>query len=328
MPGGSASSPNACDRRGRRFRLESRPATISGSGSSKTSILPDGQVVVLDSRLNVIRTYEPTGALVGQGSRPGSGPGELQAPEALAMDSRGNVVVADRFNALKIFRLAGGTFTHERDIRVDFVPEDFCVIGPDIIVQSWRSNGTVLHRYSADGAQIASFGRPYISESPLIQGQLSDGPLACSAGDSTIVMMFRYLPIVAAYGLDGTLRWRALLSDFRPMRIESFADDGRPAISQSAREEHEIAEGLVEVAPGVIAVQVGTHDLASRRVHRDYKALHTYLLDASTGHGFYAGTGVPRIMAVDDRHLWGASTEPYPRVIGFELAPASMAGSP
>ena len=130
------------------------------------------------------------------------------APEALALAPDGRMAIADRGNQTKIFRRSNNGFMYESTIRVEFVPEDICLLGDRIYLQGIKTaEASVIHEYDFGGMHHGSFGTAYQSDNLLVVNQLSDGPIACDDGADVVVMMFKLLPIVYAYSRDGELAW-------------------------------------------------------------------------------------------------------------------------
>ena len=58
----------------------------------------DSSVYVADTDNNRIKRYNPSGVLLGMWGSPGTGPGQFNSPQSLAVASDGSVYVADTFN--------------------------------------------------------------------------------------------------------------------------------------------------------------------------------------------------------------------------------------
>jgi hypothetical protein len=282
----------------------------------------DGRLFVLDSRFNNIRVYDAAARPLAVFGRPGRGPEEFMAPEALKRDSGGRLVVADRHNRIKIFEPNDATFRSSGSISVPFVPEDFCLLDDRIFVQGVRRDGGVIHSFTEAGDSVLSFGPAYRTGNWLVRNQLSDGPIACSPEGGTVVMMFKYLPVVYGYSADGRLKWVTELADFHPITITEDVDgQGRPEVGFEPRPDgHDIAESLLAVPGGAVLVQTARHTPESLRQRRDFAELRTYLLSASTGQGIYVGSGLPRIRAVAAGRAYAAVNDPFPQVRTYQLS--------
>ncbi|MBI1358105.1 MAG: hypothetical protein GC160_27540 [Acidobacteria bacterium] len=68
-------------------------------GTADIAFAPDGNLLIADGYGNArILEYTPTGQRVREFGRPGTGPGELNLPHAVAVDERGVIYVGDREN--------------------------------------------------------------------------------------------------------------------------------------------------------------------------------------------------------------------------------------
>ncbi len=75
---------------------------------SDVSVSRDGRIYVLDGVNNRVVVYSPSGRLLYQFGRGGSGKGELRQPLGLTVDSRGRVYVADSGNSrIQVFSSRG-----------------------------------------------------------------------------------------------------------------------------------------------------------------------------------------------------------------------------
>lgn len=281
-----------------------------------------GRLYVLDSRYNNVRIHDGSGAALASFGRPGGGPMEFRSPEALERDRAGRLLVADRHNRIKVFESQGGSYVYARSIEVPLVPEDFCLLGDQVVVQGVADDG-FIHLYNGSGAHLRSFGRLYSSRNWLVRNQLSDGPIACVPEAGTVVTMFKYLPVVHGYGADGKLRWVSRLADFRPIRIvEGVSPRGQPRVTFDGGAPHDVAESLAAAPGGLVVVQTARITPESVRANREYAELRTYVLSARTGEGVYVGNHLPRISAVDAARVLAGVNDPFPQVRILSLAEA------
>lgn len=274
------------------------------------------RLYVLDSRLNTVRVFDVAASFVRSFGRPGQGPMEFQAPEALEVTEEGTVLIADRHRRVKIFAAADTAVVLLRTSQVDVVPEGLCVAGERFFVQGWRQDGTVVHAYAVGGGHVASFGAAYRSDNPLVQQQLSDGPLACTREGSAVVFVYEYVPLVFAYTTDGSLLWAARLQDYEPMVItETTSPEGRPRVTYSAERPFHNALGIVGVERDLVAVQIARHDRKSVAARAEYAQLHTYLFSVASRKAVYVGARLPALGTVRLPLAYAFENDPYPRVV-------------
>lgn len=279
----------------------------------------DGTLFVLDSRYNNVRVHDESGGLLASFGGPGGGPAEFRSPEALKRDARGRVLVADRNNHIKIFEPKGRSWSLAGTIALRLSPEDFCLLGGELLVQGIAHEG-FIHAYSPQGARLRSFGQAYVTPNWLVRNQLSDGPIACSEETGTVVTMLKYLPVIYGYSAAGKLLWTSRLEDFQPIRIvEELDAGGRPAVRFQPDGAHDLAESLQPAPGGMVIVQTARLTPESIRERKEYHELRTYVLSARTGEGVYVGSHLPRISAVTATRVLAASNDPFPQVRVLEL---------
>lgn len=278
-----------------------------------------GHLYVLDSRFNQVRIFDANGHFRNQFGGSGRGPNEFLAPEAIAIDIQGRVLVADRGNQVKVFERRGTTFQYVSRIQVKFVPEDMCVLDDWIYVQGFRQeNQKTVHGYRLAGGETLSFGPTYSSPNWLVRSQLSDGSIACNPDVDAVVFAFELFPYILAYGQDGHRRWLTRLEEFTVMTItQAVEPDGQPSVTLHGGVFNTI--GNLLAGPGeTVIVQVRGHDESSMRERREYATLRTYVLSARTGEGMYVGDRLPIIGVIAGDRVYAAQNDPFPQVVILE----------
>jgi hypothetical protein len=301
------------------------PSTVFGAVEDVDAHVP-GRFAVLDSRYNEVRVFDSNGTFVESFGRPGRGPNEFLAPEALESYGADRFIVADRNAQVKLIERRAAGMQQRLTIQLPFTPEDLCVLANAIVVQG-PTPGGMLHLYSHDGRHLRSLGDGYRSRNPLVSNQLSDGRAACATEAGTIVAMLRYLPYVRGYGADGTLRWTSRLADFRTIGIEEGVEpDGQPYVVVGAGpSEYDQVEVLRAFGEGLVIVQTARHTPQSDKERREHAELRTYVLSARTGKGVYVGNTLPRVLDVAGNRIYAATNDPFPQVLVYELPAAGSA---
>ena len=287
----------------------------------------DGSIFLLDSRNNEVRVYSPGGAFERTFGGPGRGPDEFQNPKSLNLSRQGHLIVGDRPRTVKVFQLKDTSFVLINSMLLDYSPDSICLIGKQVYVRGFKESeegqeGNVLHAYSMMGEHLHSFGEPYKSNNPLVQDALSrDGLVACDEETSTVVTMFKHLPVISGYSPDGALKWMSRIADFKSIAIEeTINEEGKPAVIHSMPEVGEnLALKMTAVPGGYMLVQIGRIP-EDRDQTRPVEYL-SYLISAETGEGIYVGNTLPLVYAVTPNQMYAGLHTPFPKVKVYEITP-------
>ncbi len=154
-------------------------AGLSGDGSVAVAAGPD-VTYVADAAHNRVLVYGPGGALLakwgaGEGNgASGSGPGEFNHPDAVAVDPAGNVYVADTGNE-RIVKLspagsvlsewgsrgtADGLFHSPTGVAVDGAGNVYVVDNGNNRIEEFGSNGQFLAKWGVRGIEPGEFSQP------------------------------------------------------------------------------------------------------------------------------------------------------------------------
>lgn len=294
--------------------LDGAPEQVFGE-ITDAAFDPQGRIVVLDARYNQLRLYERDGRFIAAGGGPGGGPGEFQSPTALALQGDSTVWVLDR-RAARISRfhlgLNGFRFVDSFQLRVG--ADDLCAMGDYLFVYGLGAGRhETVHRYSTAGKQAGSFGVVYTAPNPLVRGQLLMGRLLCDEGQGVVLAMSNFLPEIRAYDAGGTLRWRSVLPDHLPIRMEENAEGVRQGMPAHGRGYH-YAATLVPAPPDHAVVQVSLVTMNSIRQRNPFAQLSSYVLDTRSGRGWHAGTSLPPLADVGGGEALSLRMDPFPRL--------------
>jgi DNA-binding beta-propeller fold protein YncE len=126
-------------------------------GPGAMAVYARGNVFVTDTGYNRVEEYAPSGRLITQWGRSGKKPGQFESPNGLAVDSHGDVYVADDVHAGRIQKFsANGRLLAvvakgiESPLGIALTPSG------DIDVVSWGADHVV--RLSPSGRKLGQFG--------------------------------------------------------------------------------------------------------------------------------------------------------------------------
>lgn len=287
--------------------------------------LPSGDILILDSRFNVLRLFSRNGDALWVGSRPGQGPGELSFPEALGIRRSPvafTVGVLDRARKIVTFVPDGDSLVFETNISTEVSAEDLCVADNKWVVQGSRAAGGVVHELGEDGS-MRSMGDLYSDDNPLVQNQLSDGPVGCMSHGMPLLFSRKNFPFVWALNpLTGDVMWVAQVVDFEQMSIVDYMmPNGRPAVAFGGDEGvWDIIKGIVQVGSTPFALlQIARYRRDEFPTLRSFSEIQSYLIDTRTGTGVGLGSALPEVFWIDSESFLGAVTAPYPKLIAFRI---------
>ncbi len=182
-----------------------------------------GRVFILDrTRPGIVVTdgdLEPLGYF----GRRGSGPGEFQEPVSIGILADGGVAVLDRalgrVTVLAV-RDDGRSLLPERTVSLRIPSESMCLLRDNKLLIYGFSAGARLHVLALDGQLLRSFGPADSRLSPMAQGLLAQGTIACDDLRDEVVVSSRFLPVVEAFRIStGERIWVDTLRPFRALKV-------------------------------------------------------------------------------------------------------------
>jgi DNA-binding beta-propeller fold protein YncE len=117
--------------------------------------------LVVDSGNHRLQAFDELGNFVSAYGEQGSGPGQFQYPEGVAVDGAGRVIVADRMNnRLQVLAFDGTNFSFVRTLTAGFSQPTGVAVSGDgrIAVADWANNRVVV--LSAVGDVLAVYSAP------------------------------------------------------------------------------------------------------------------------------------------------------------------------
>lgn len=301
--GRSGSAPGTVSRV--RLVLGSPVATIgpAASGSLQQTSSPTigaldgaGGALVLVPGRNELRVVGADGQPRAIGDSARRGASQLIAPMTAHVDAEGTALVLDAARTLlRRFRLHGDTVAAMAPVRLQGMPQDFCLDGREYVVMG-LANGTLLHRVSATGAE-RHFGEPYGPAGSTFQRSLSSGRVQCMPprGETRYVVAPALLPEVRGYRRDGKLRWSRPLADYREIQHRQTSP-GSYTLSMPPAGHHMLVS-LVPLSDELVAVQIGLKTTATPKPGQ-YAALETRVLRLDDGQEVGRQHDLPTLIAV------------------------------
>ncbi len=273
----------------------------------------DGRIYLLDSRFNEVRVITRQGEVLQIFGRPGQGPGEFRGPRSLAVDASGRVYVGDISRQIHVFEPEPSGLQYRESLRTNVAPVDMCVLGNRLYVHGINlEENKIIHEYDLNGTHHSSFGAVYNSPNPLVNYQLSQGRIACSAADGMIVYVMGGGPgDVRGYTSTGDLKWLSLISDYQSIDYVETATGDRVTVPENGF--HHL-QYLTMGPTGNLVLQLAFVTRESREAKDEFASLHTFLFAPGSGRGMYVGDFLPTIMAAGGSSYIAVEHDPYPRM--------------
>jgi len=280
----------------------------------------DGRIFVLDVLLNRVLVFARDGGKLGSFGGPGRGPGEIDVPAALAVDTRGRVYVLDRGNArISVYEGQEGDLAPVAPLPLDFNAEDLCLADGRLYALGER-NGMLIHELSPNtGAPVRSFAPDAAAREPVMRGARSNGYLGCADGRDDIVFLPILLPEVRRYDVrTGALVGTDTIPGYRAVRIRRLG--GGVAFEGPRDGPHHVGAGVIPINAGQWLVQTAFARPGAQSLH-ELESVRSYLL--SPRDGVHEVTGEhPRLVSARGRTAFRADTDPHPLVEVVDLRPA------
>jgi hypothetical protein len=300
------------------YGAEDQPAEQVFSGIDDVVRDQVGRTFVMDDKASVVRIFDAQGQVQVLG-RHGRGPGEFADLRSIAIDSAGRLYTGEVAHRLQIFEPTAAGFRFGRAIELPVSALGMCFLGGRLFVHALTLGqpGTI-YEIGGDGHILRSFGEIYQADDPIIPWQLSTLRIACDASTQTIVAGSRSIGDIRGYAPDGTLRWIAPVSGFRPIRLEQVTVGGRPGTSMSRTPEGEHHITSVTLLRGGLALVQVT--LRTWGVNHAPDVVSSLLVETATGRGWSAGRVLPRVIATSDSAYVTGTDDPWPQVQVWRIA--------
>lgn len=277
------------------------------------SVGPDGEpIYILDSVYNRIQIYGSSGNLVDTFGSAGRGPNEFRRPEGLIVFPDSMIVVLNESaTEFKMYRHTGRQLEHVRTemhgrLMTSMCGQDTTIVLKGMTPSPDSSVSKVLHLYDRQGRTLKSFGRGYQSEHPVLNLQLSSGPVACGPNGRIATAMVG-TPMIYGFNAEGERKWVARIADYNAVAVTK--EGTRTTFTKG--EVSDVTRSISFLPSGNIAVQV---ERRTRSSSYEIPSYDTYVLSGETGEGVYVDVDVSQIMSVREDVIYTYSEFPYPEV--------------
>jgi len=162
-----------------------------------------------------------------------------------------------------------------------------------------------------------SFGEAYRSDDPVLNLQLSGGPVGCAAETSVIVAALQGTSVLHGYRASGAREWVVQVEDYTPVPVKK--DGGTTRYGSGATQPEDVTRRVTPLPTGEVLIQVIHRTPETLEGPRPWAHVNTHLLSPTTGRGVYVGTHLPLILEASGNRLYGRRSFPYPHVEIYEF---------
>lgn len=288
--------------------------TAGGDPADTLLLLPvaiaarDGVVYLLDRYGNRVIAFDgATGAHLWSRGRRGRGPGELDAPNALALTADGEVGVGDARNGRIARFRADGVALAPAPVRNVAYIESLCALDGGDWLLTTLTEGTRVLRVASHGARVGSYPLPgpYPDDAPALATQ---AVLLGGAGEPC-VLAFRSGAGFAVFRTDGWEGFRTFVEPVAPPEVV-VRTEGRRTAARAVEPRTAAIDGAV-VGDELWVLFGGETDDARRLVDR-------YAMPAGTYLGSWRLPVAASGIAVDDARMYLLSSrDGYPAAVAL-----------
>jgi len=277
-----------------------------------------GNVYVLDSHSMNVRVFSRSGRFVQQLGRPGRGPGEFFAPQAVALDGSDRLFVLDPGNS-RVHMFTPNLPGHQYMgyFRVNFDARDLCASRDRVYILGPRFE-RAIHEFTSDGRWVRSFGTPLGGRDPLMVASLSGGALACMQESGDVLYLSQLTADVRRYSASqGRVAWQEVVPSYRAVSMRK-GSDGSVTLQAGRTGVHDVASSIAELHPAWTLVQVGPVRQGAR--HRfEFSGIRSFLVSNATGVARPLQNPLPRLVWARNGYAASVRTDPFPTVSLYQI---------
>ena len=164
-----------------------------------------GNYYIADQKTNIIYKYDSSGKYIGRIGKPGQGPGDLYLPRHIEIIDDVLIVNDVGNRRVQKFDLMGQVINSTRIFKsyTDMVfARDGKIIGAPLSIELPGEGNALVEIMGSDGKIIRAFGTPIKFK---YGKSVMNGRRIIMKDDNEIIVVFRVLPILRRYSLDGRL---------------------------------------------------------------------------------------------------------------------------
>ena len=285
-------------------------------------ILDNDIILVTDKAKHRVVVITENGETVRTIGRKGQGPGEFEDLSQLVVEDGGVVSVLDnrqlRLVELKIVgtevEAARTRLFQVTDSDIWVLPQPMCVLGNEFVALSYDPiSERTLHRVSAGGEPLSSFGLPFTAGSNGFNEAITTGRLLCLPDLGLIVLATARGDLVG-FSADGEIVWRRRLDQFHPIGVREVAstvvfDYAPEPDGKSTR-----LGTMQRLSPelGLLQLRIIQAGRESGAFVQDQIGVDSRIFDLRTGTELGRQADLPIVMAIRDGWALFSEDEPAP----------------
>jgi len=210
-----------------------------------------GRVFMLDSAARrIVVTDASLRLLVSLGESREAPAENFRQPVSIAALGPARIAVLDKaLRRVTVFTIrdAGKALVLYRTVPVPFAAEAMCAADDTVLLLYGLAKGQRIHLISLGGRPLRDFATPvYPRLSPMAQGLVSRGKVACDPQSDEVIVSSDFLPVVEAFRISsGQLSWSDSL---KPFRAVALRDRGEAVSISSGRGGFSLISSLFTMA--------------------------------------------------------------------------------
>ena len=272
--------------------FDHRELEIFVGGTLHVASVGENRLVMLDKRNNRLLEYnlglEEKTSLADKGQ----GPGDIELAEDMAQEGQ-HVYVAMQMGRVARFDCEPVPCEFDREINPDFRLRSVASIDDSmlaVVMAGWRGEefeeGQPVRLVGGEEHASRSLGTAYRTEHTIVRIHFTQGAMVRYDNTSNrILIAYRDLPILYAYGEDGELRETYEIEFYMPPNVEHRPDAGGRIRIDNQQERSAILD-VIPLGEGVFIALVQSRQEDSRQ---EDSRIDYYAVDVAEGQSYHVG---------------------------------------